>query len=175
MHVLQLYWFKHQEDSERENSMRVSSTLRGPQFLQSEKKDPLSHSLGDWRPPLPIFSPAPFTAPATPSCVGWGVREWRKEKDKRQGFPPSLWALGALTLGAKLNTLSSILGFRLPWVQAGEYLREKNGEETTGSVLLWILMSFRSCLATVYFSGTSYCCSEQYVQVLKLHLVREMG
>lgn len=32
-HVLRLYRFKQQEDSEGENSMRVSSTLWGPQFL----------------------------------------------------------------------------------------------------------------------------------------------
>ena len=176
-HVLRLYRFKQQEDSEGENSMRVSSTPWGPQFLWSERKDPLSHSLGDWRPLPPIFSPTPFTAPATQSYAGWGMRQRRKEKGKREGFIPQSLSTGSpiLTPGEKLSALSSILGFRLPWVQAGEYLRGKNGEETIGSVLLWILVSFPSSLATVYFSGTSYCCSVQYVLVLKLHLGGGMG
>ena len=124
-----------------------------------------------------LHYPLSFTAPATQSCAGWGMREWRKEKGKREGFTPQSLSIRSpiLTPGAKLSTLSLILGFRLPWVQAWEYLRGKNGEETTGSVLLWILVSFPSSLATVYFPGTSYCCSVQDVQVLKLHLVGRMG
>ena len=170
-----MYWFQQQEDSESGNSMSAPSTLWGPQFLRSERKDPLIVWVTDI---LHYASfPTPFTAPATQSYAGWGMREWRKEKGKREGFTPQSLSIRSpiLTPGAKLSTLSLILGFRLPWVQAGEYLRGKNGEETTGSVLLWILVSFPSSLATVYFPGTSYCCSVQCVQVLKLHLGGGMG
>lgn len=80
---------------------------------------------------------------------------------------PSWWLL----LELSPSIWCSLLVWELLWIQAGGTPEEKNGELTTGSVVLRSLVLFPNPPATIYFSESSDSYSMHSVQDLWLHSV----